>query len=202
MSDDYPVLATESIFMGNVISVRLDHVQMSDGTVAAREVVDHPGAVGVVALDDDGAIVLVNQYRHPVRARLDELPAGLLDIAGEPALLAAQRELAEEAAITATDWHVLVDLHTSPGMSNEAIRLFLARGLAPVGESDRFQPEHEEITLTVHRVKLDDAVARVYAGELTNAAAVAGILAAAHSAGTDWSGLRPADAPWPARPGH
>jgi len=202
VSDDYPVLATESIFIGNVISVRLDHVQMSDGTVAAREVVDHPGAVGVVALDDDGAIVLVNQYRHPVRARLDELPAGLLDVAGEPALLAAQRELAEEAAITATDWHVLADLHTSPGMSNEAIRLFLARGLAPVGESDRFRPEHEEITLTVHRVTLDDAVARVYAGELTNAAAVAGILAAAHSAGTDWSGLRPADAPWPARPGH
>jgi 8-oxo-dGTP pyrophosphatase MutT (NUDIX family) len=202
VSDDYPVLATESIFTGNVISLRLDRVQMSDGTVAVREVVDHPGAVGVVALDDDGAILLVNQYRHPVRARLDELPAGLLDVEDEPALLAAQRELAEEAAVTATDWHVLVDLYTSPGMSNEAIRLFLARGLAPVSDEDRFQPEHEELTLTVHRVPLADALGRVFAGELTNAAAVAGILAAAHAAATGWAGLRPADSPWPARPGH
>ncbi|MDT4957562.1 MAG: 8-oxo-dGDP phosphatase [Pseudonocardiales bacterium] len=202
MSDDYPVLATEPIFTGNVISVRLDRVQMSDGTVAVREVVDHPGAVGVVALDDDGTILLVNQYRHPVRARLDELPAGLLDVDGEPALLAAQRELAEEAAVTATDWHVLVDLYTSPGMSNEAIRLFLARGLVPVPDDERFQPEHEEITLTVHRVPIAEAVERVFAGELTNAAAVAGILATAHGEATGWAGLRPADAPWPARPGH
>jgi 8-oxo-dGDP phosphatase len=202
VSDDYPVLATEPIFTGNVISVRLDRVQMSDGTVAVREVVDHPGAVGVVALDDDGTILLVNQYRHPVRARLDELPAGLLDVDGEPALLAAQRELAEEAAVTATDWHVLVDLYTSPGMSNEAIRLFLARGLVPVPDDERFQPEHEEITLTVHRVPIAEAVERVFAGELTNAAAVAGILATAHGEATGWVGLRPADAPWPARPGH
>lgn len=202
MSGDYPVLATESIFTGNVISVRLDRVQMSDGSVAVREVVDHPGAVGVVALDDTGAILLVNQYRHPVRERLDELPAGLLDVDGEPAVHAAQRELAEEAAVTATDWHVLVDLYTSPGMTNEAIRLFLARGLAPVSEQDRFRPEHEEITLTVHRVPLVDALGRVFAGELTNAAAVAGILAAAHGVASGWTGLRPAESPWPARPGH
>jgi ADP-ribose pyrophosphatase len=202
VSDDYPVLATESIFTGSVISLHLDRVQMSDGTAAVREVVDHPGAVGVVALDDDGTILLVNQYRHPVRARLDELPAGLLDVDGEPALLAAQRELAEEAAVTATDWHVLVDLYTSPGMSNEAIRLFLARGLAPVPDDERFQPEHEEITLTVHRIPLTDALERVFAGELTNAAAVAGILATAHGVATGWEGLRPANAPWPARPGH
>jgi 8-oxo-dGDP phosphatase len=202
VSDDYPVLATETIFTGNVISLHLDRVQMSDGTVAVREVVDHPGAVGVVALDDDGTILLVNQYRHPVRARLDELPAGLLDVAGEPALLAAQRELAEEAAVTATGWQVLVDLYTSPGMSNEAIRIFLARGLAPVPDDERFKPQHEEITLTVHRVPLADAVGRVFAGELTNAAAVAGILATAHGAASGWAGLRPADASWPARPAH
>ncbi|PZS13036.1 MAG: ADP-ribose pyrophosphatase [Pseudonocardiales bacterium] len=175
---------------------------MSDGSVAEREVVDHPGAVGVLALDDDGTILLVNQYRHPIRARLDELPAGLLDVEGEPALLAAQRELAEEAGVTASDWHVLVDLLTSPGMSNEAIRLFLARGLAPVPDAERFQPEHEELTLTVHRVPLAEAVRRVYAGELTNAAAVAGVLAASHASATGWLGLRPPDSRWPARPGH
>ncbi len=199
---DYPVLGTEPIFTGRMISLHRDRVLMSDGSVAEREVVDHPGAVGVVALDDDGAILLVNQYRHPVRSRLDELPAGLLDVEAEPALRAAQRELAEEAAVTASEWHVLVDLFTSPGMSNEAIRLFLARGLAPVPEDERFRPEHEEITLTVERVPLATAVARVYAGELTNAAAVAGVLAAAHGAATGWTALRPADAPWPARPGH
>jgi 8-oxo-dGTP pyrophosphatase MutT (NUDIX family) len=198
----YPLLGTESIFTGRVISLHRDRVQMSDGSVAEREVVDHPGAVGVVALDDDGAILIVNQYRHPVRARLDELPAGLLDVHGEPALHAAQRELAEEAGVTASQWHVLLDLYTSPGMSNEAIRVFLARGLAAVPDDERFQPEHEEITLTVHRVPLADALGRVYAGELTNAAAVAGILAAAQGAVTGWTGLRPADAPWPARPGH
>jgi 8-oxo-dGTP pyrophosphatase MutT (NUDIX family) len=201
-TDPYPLLSTESIFTGRVLSLHLDRVQMSDGRVAEREVVDHPGAVGVVALDDDGAILLVNQFRHPVRARLDELPAGLLDVDGEPALLAAQRELAEEAAVTASRWHVLVDLLTSPGMSNEAIRLFLARDLTPVAGEERFQPEHEEITLTVHRVPLGEAVGRVFAGELSNAAAVAGILAAALASATGWRGLRPADAPWPARPEH
>jgi 8-oxo-dGDP phosphatase len=201
-ADEYPLLGTESLFTGRVISLHRDKVRMSDGTVVEREVVDHPGAVGVVAIDDDGAIVLVNQYRHPVRARLDELPAGLLDVAGEPALDAAQRELAEEAAVTATEWSVLLDLHTSPGMSNEAIRLFLARGLAPVSEADRFTPEHEEITMTVHRVPLAEAVRRVYAGEVTNAAAVAGILAAAYGAQTGWAGLRPAHSPWSARPDH
>jgi len=199
--EDYVLLGTQPIFTGRVISLHRDRVQMSDGSVAEREVVEHPGAVGVLALDDDGAIVLVNQYRHPVRARLDELPAGLLDVAGEPALLAAQRELAEEAALTASQWHVLVDLFTSPGVSNEAIRIFLARGLGAVPDDELFEPEHEEITLTVQRVPLADAVARVWSGELTNAAAVAGILAAAHGAATGWAGLRTADAPWPARPG-
>ncbi len=199
---EYPLLGTESVFTGRVISLHRDRVQMSDGSVAEREVVDHPGAVGVLALDDDGTILLVNQYRHPIRARLDELPAGLLDVEGEPALLAAQRELAEEAGVTASDWHVLVDLLTSPGMSNEAIRLFLARGLAPVPDAERFQPEHEELTLTVHRVPLAEAVRRVYAGELTNAAAVAGVLAASHASATGWLGLRPPDSRWPARPGH
>lgn len=198
----YPLIGTRSVFDGKVISLRLDQVQMSDGTVAEREVVRHPGAVGVVAIDDDGRLILINQYRHPIGARLDELPAGLLDVDGEPALEAARRELAEEAAVTASEWHVLVDLHPSPGFSDEAIRLFLARGITPVPDADRHQPEHEEITLTVERVPIEEAVRRIFAGELTNSAAVAGILAAARCAATGWSGLRPADAPWPARPGH
>ncbi|TAM85479.1 MAG: NUDIX hydrolase [Jatrophihabitans sp.] len=198
----YRVTGSRQEFTGKILSVRVDRVLMSDGTVAEREVVAHPGAVGVVALDDTGQVVLVNQYRHPVRSRLDELPAGLLDVAGEPALAAAQRELAEEARLQAATWHVLVDLYTSPGMSDEAIRIFLARDLRPVADGGAaFVAEAEELTLTVHRVPLERAVAGALSGEITNAACVAGVLAAAHACDRGWSTLRPADAPWPARPG-
>ncbi len=198
--DQYAVLGTTQRFKGNVLTLRTDEVRMSDGSVATREVVEHPGAVGVVALDDQDRVVLINQYRHPIRAYLDELPAGLLDVPGEPALDAARRELSEEAGIAAAEWHVLVDLYTSPGMSNEAIRLFVARGLSDAAE--RFTPEHEEITLTVSRIPLDEAVRRALAGEITNAAAVAGLCAVALARANGWRDLRPADAPWPARPGH
>lgn len=200
--DDYELLSSEKVFAGKVLTLCTDRVRMSDGSVAVREVVAHPGAVGVVALDDAHRIVLVNQYRHPVRARLDELPAGLLDVPGESAVVAAQRELAEEAALTARRWDVLIDLHPSPGMSNEAIRLFLARGLTAVPEAHRHAAEDEEITMTVHRVPLPEAVRRVLAGHITNGACVAGVLAAVQGEATGWRDLRPADAPWPARPGH
>lgn len=200
MTDPYPVLASESIYRGKIVSLRRDTLRMDDGSHAVREVVTHPGAVGVVAIDDEGRIVLVNQYRHPVRARLDELPAGLLDVGGEPPLAAARRELAEEASLHADRWHVLIDLHTSPGSSTESIRLYLARGLRNDGRPDGFVVEGEEVGMTVSRVPLDDAVRRVLAGDITNAAAVAGILAAAVARIDGWQGLRAADAPWPGRP--
>jgi 8-oxo-dGTP pyrophosphatase MutT (NUDIX family) len=198
---DYSVVESEPVFAGRILSLRVDHVRMSDGTVVDREVVDHIGAVAVLALDADDSIVMVNQYRHPIGERLDELPAGLLDVDGEPALDAARRELAEEADLTAARWDVLLDLYPSPGFSSEAIRVFLARDLAPVPERDRFVREHEEITMTVHRVPLDQAVRRALAGAITNASAVAGILAAAQARAAAWTSLRPADSPWPARPG-
>jgi ADP-ribose pyrophosphatase len=202
MSDDdpYEVVDSETKYRGAVVTVRVDDVRMSDGSVAAREVISHPGAVGIVALDDDGTIVLVNQHRVAVGARLDELPAGLLDVAGEPALEAAKRELAEEAGLAAEQWDVLIDLHTSPGISDEAIRIYLARGLSPVATD--FAAEHEELTLTVTREPLSEAVRRVLSGGITNAAAAAGILATVHGRATGWRDLRPVDAPWPARPDH
>jgi ADP-ribose pyrophosphatase len=197
----YAVTESQKLYSGRVISLRRDTVRMSDGSLGEREVVEHPGAVGIVALDEANNVLLVNQYRHPVGRRLDELPAGLLDVDGESGLEAARRELAEEAAVRAGRWDVLLDLYPSPGMSGEAIRVYLARELADVAADERFTPEHEEITMTVERVPLREAVRRALAGELTNAAAVAGILAAAHGAASGWSGLRPADSPWPARPG-
>ena len=206
MSDDlsqaYQVVSTRTAFRGAVVSLRLDQVRMSDGSLAEREVVEHPGSVGVLALDDADNVVLVNQYRHPVRARLDELPAGLLDVAGESALAGARRELAEEAGLTAATWHVLLDLHVSPGISTEAIRIYLARDLQPAAPDGDFAAEHEELTLTVRRVPLSEAVQAVLSGAITNAAAVAGLLAADRARAGGWGRLRPADTPWPARPEH
>jgi 8-oxo-dGTP pyrophosphatase MutT (NUDIX family) len=199
--DQYEVIDSQRVFTGRVISLRTDQLRMSDGSVSTREIVEHPGAVAIVALDDDDNVVLVTQYRHPVRQYVTELPAGLLDVVGESGLLAAQRELYEEAALTASDWHLLVDILPSPGMSDESIRVFLARGLADVPAADRFVPEHEEITMTVARRPLDEVVELALAGDLTNGAAVAGVLAAQVARAHGWRSLRPANAPWPARPG-
>lgn len=196
--DAYEVVGSQPKYKGSLITVRVDDVRMSDGSIVQREVVAHPGAVAVVALDDDGKVVLVNQYRPAIGAQLDELPAGLLDVANESAVAAAKRELAEEAGLVADEWNVLIDIHPSPGVSTEAVRVFLARGLTK--SDDEFEPEHEEITMTVSREPLAEAVRRVLAGNITNSAAVAGILAAVHGRATGWRDLRPADALWPARP--
>ena len=112
-ADDHVVLSSRSVYRGKVLGLRIDSVRMSDGSVAEREIVDHPGSVVVVALDEADKVVFINQYRHPVRRRLDELPAGLLDVDVESALDAARRERAEEAGLAATDWHVLLDRHPS-----------------------------------------------------------------------------------------
>ena len=196
--DPYDTVGSDTKYRGKIITVRVDDVRMSNGEVAQREIVAHPGAVAVVALDEDGNIVLVNQYRPAIGARLDELPAGLLDVDGESALETAKRELAEEASLAAEDWDVLVDVHSSPGMTDEAVRIFLARGLTPV--TSGFEAEHEELTIHVYREPLAEAVRRVLSGGVTNSSAVAGILAAVHGRATGWRDLRPADARWPARP--
>lgn len=180
---------------GPVFDVVTDTVEFSDG-VHERDVVRHPGAVGVVALDDRGRVALIEQYRHSVAERLWELPAGLLDLEGESAARAAARELEEEAGLRASDWTVLVDTLSSPGMSNEATRVFLARGLLEV---ERPAGEAEEAELILAWVDLSEACGRVLAGEVRNAMACVGLLAAARVVGGQGIG-RPADAPWPDRP--
>jgi 8-oxo-dGTP pyrophosphatase MutT (NUDIX family) len=192
-SHDYRVVGSKTVFAGRVISVSTDEVAMPDGGTSERDVVVHPGSVGVVALDDGGRVLMVNQYRHPVRQRLDEVPAGLLDADGERALDAAKRELAEEAGFAASTWHVLVDALTTPGMSDEAIRIYLARDLREV---ERDVQEHEEADMTTSWVPLEEAVRRVLAGELENAMACLGLLAADRAARDGFTGLRDADAPW------
>jgi 8-oxo-dGTP pyrophosphatase MutT (NUDIX family) len=192
----YDVVSSEVVFTGRVISLRRDVVAMPGETTSQRDVVVHPGAVGVVALRGD-EVLLVNQYRHPVTRQLDELPAGLLDVAGEPGLLAAQRELREEAGLAAGTWHVLLDILTSPGMTDESIRIYLARD---VHEVERDVQEHEELLMTSQWEPLADVVDKALAGILENGPCVAGVLAASEAVRRGFAGLRSADAPWRARP--
>lgn len=195
----YQIRSSQVVYRGRVVTLRRDEVQLTDA-LTVREVVEHPGAVAVVALDDDEQVVMVKQYRHPVGRELEELPAGLLDVEDESALVAAKRELAEETRLQAERWDVLVDLYSSPGMSDEAVRVYLARGLSEATNDDGFVPEHEEVSMTVHRRRLDELVTQVLAGALQNGIAVAGVLAAASARQDGFSRLRPDDAPWPAKP--
>ncbi len=165
-----------------------------------RDYLLHPGAVGVIALDDAERVVVVRQLRHPVGFRLVEPPAGLLDADGETWLSAAERELAEEAQLAASDWRVLVDFMTSPGCLQEALRVFLARGLSRVGRPDGFVVEHEEADMDVCLVALDDLVDAIYAGRIQNPTMVVGrarrLRRAAHRAGG--RAARGGRAVWPA----
>ncbi|HTW18956.1 MAG TPA: NUDIX hydrolase [Mycobacteriales bacterium] len=196
-SSAFPVRASHVAFRsGRVIDVRTDEVAMPGGTTATRDVVVHPGAVAVIALDDAGRVLLLQQYRHPVRRLLWEPPAGLLDKEGEPPLHAAQRELYEEAHLEADRWDVLVDAFTSPGMTDEAVRIYLARDVRPAS-APRFVGEDEESDMPQRWVPLDEAVAGVQSGELHNPLAAIGLLAASLAAREAFAALRPADAQWP-----
>jgi ADP-ribose pyrophosphatase len=194
---EFTVRGTRTVYDGAIVTLRVDDVQMPGGRVAEREVVEHYGAVAVVARDEQGRIAMVRQYRHPIGRRLLELPAGLLDAGpDETPLEAAQRELAEEVDLAADRWQVLVDLALSPGFTDEALRLYLAEGVRVVDTAERHD---EEADMAVEWVALDDAVDRVLAGEIVNATSVAGILAVA-AAEARGATLRAVTAPWPDEP--
>ncbi|MEV6370867.1 NUDIX hydrolase [Micromonospora musae] len=191
----YEVRSRQQRWSGRIFDVVTEEVTMPGGGTGLRDIVRHVGAVAVVALDDAGQVVLIRQYRHPVGRHLWELPAGLMDVSGEDLAAAAARELAEEADLTAGRMDVLVDLHSSPGFTDELVRVFLARDLADVPPEQRHERRDEEADLQVVRIDLDEAVAMVLAGEITNASCVAGLLAAARARDAGWSLLRRADAP-------
>ena len=197
---DYPVVNRTERFDNRMFRLVSDDVLMPGGRVVARDYLVHVGAVGVVAIDEADRVVLIRQYRHPVGRHLWELPAGLIDVAGEPLERAALRELAEESDLTAGRIDLLVDAHPSPGCSNEVIRLFLARDLRPVPEADRHERRDEEAGLVTARFDLDEAVAMALRGDITNAACVIGILAAARVRSAGWTGLRAVDEPLPRGP--
>lgn len=191
----YPVSNSVLGFQGRVWDVVTDTVMLPGGEQVVRDVVLHPSAVAVLALDADDRVLLVHQYRHPARATLWELPAGLLDVAGEDPLAAASRELWEETHHEAGRWHVLVDFMSSPGFCDEAIRIYLA---TDVRLSDRTEHARhgEERDMPVAWTALDEVTGAVLDGALHNPTLVVGVLAAALARGRGWVTLRPPDAPW------
>ncbi len=166
------LIASQTVFEGRLISVRVDEVELPDGGQARREVVIHPGAAAIVPLLPDGRVVMIRQYRHPTGATLYELPAGVLG-AGESPLDCARRELAEETGYQAENLRLLFSTYLSPGFSSEIIHIFVATGLRPATGASLDEDERLELVT----LPLDEAVAMVRRGEVQNAAAICGLLA-------------------------
>ena len=175
---DPEVLDSDLVYAGRVWDVRSDTVRYGDAEIV-RQYVDHPGAAAIVVVDDEQRVLLIQQYRHPIRHRDWEIPAGLLDIVGESPLETAQRELVEEADLTAADWQPLLSIFTTPGGNDEVVHVFLARGLTPVGSAHA--REAEEADIRVEWIPLKDAVSGVLAGRLRNGILAVGVLAAAEA---------------------
>ena len=195
-ADSWPVAGTEEQFRNWLIAVRTDKVRMPDSVLAERTVVTHLGAVAILALDERDRVLMIRQYRHPAGAMLWEIPAGLRDVDGEPLVATARRELLEEAGCRAARWRLLTDVYSSPGISTERVRIFLASELTVVPEADRgYVPEHEEAYLTVEWVPLHEAVRLALGGSLHNGVAILGILSAYAAKGDGFAALRSAEDP-------
>ncbi len=196
----WPVTRHRVLAEGGIADYVEDAITSPTGETLHRQYLRHPGAVAVILLDDHERVALVRQYRHAVSHRLIEPPAGLLDVEGENYHLAAQRELAEEVGLAADDWRVLVDTFSTPGVTAETIRVYLARGLHAADAPEGFVREGEEAQMDTVWAPLADLVTAVLAGRVHNPNLVSGVLAtwaARHGEGYD--ALRRADAPWPAR---
>ena len=190
------ILSSELLARGAVWDVRRDRFAFGDGELV-RDYLDHTGAVAVLALDDAGRVLVIKQYRHPIGQRDWEIPAGLMDAPGESGLEAAKRELAEEADLVAGRWDLLSDLFLSPGGTSEAMRIFLARDLAPAPGS--FARTEEEAELEPRWVALEDLVEAVLAGRVKNSTTVAAALTAFVARGRGWESLRDPRSAWTAR---
>ena len=176
MAHEFDVVDSEIVLEAPILAVRRDQVRMPGGNISAREIVEHFGAVAVVAADEDNRLYLLNQWRQTAGKRLVELPAGLLDVAGEDPLEAAKRELVEEAGLEAESWSLLTDMFSSPGFAEEAVRIYLARGLRAV---DKPEAHDEEADMTASWIDVEEAVAMALRGEILNGIALSGILLAA-----------------------
>lgn len=185
------VLARTTSFRGRVWDVVTEEVDLGAAGVVTRDYIAHPGAVAVVALDEDERIVLVHQYRHPIGAIEWEIPAGLTDVDGEPPVRTAARELAEETDLRAGSWSHLLDVTTTPGSSSETITIFLARDLSPVPHADRHAREGEELDMPVAWFPLEEVRAAVLTGRIHNMTLAVAVLATCAARDAGWATLTP-----------
>ncbi|MHA2788912.1 NUDIX domain-containing protein [Corynebacterium sp. S7] len=193
---NFEVTNSEMLVDAPIIAVREDTVTMPGGGTAKRQIVEHFGAVAVIALDEQNRIAMVKQYRHSVGQRLWELPAGILDIAGEDPVDCARRELEEEAGLAADSWSLLTDIVSSPGFCEETVRIFLAQDLREV---PRPEATEEEADMEFSWVPLHEAVDAVMVGKVANSIALAGIMTASEVVAGRHE-TRNADTPFELRP--
>jgi ADP-ribose pyrophosphatase len=167
-----------NVFKGNVLTLNLEQVRLPNGRVAELEIAHHPGGATVVAVDTQGRVCLLRQYRHAAGGWITELPAGKLD-GGEPPLDCARRELAEEAGMTAARWECLGQFFSSPGVLTEVIHVYLARDLTPCESA----PEEHEV-FDASWIPLEDAFGQAAGAQLQDAKTIIGLAwAQAHLAG-------------------
>ncbi|MBI5566942.1 MAG: NUDIX hydrolase [Chloroflexi bacterium] len=166
------VLASERIYEGRLINLRVDQIRTAAGVESVREIVEHPGAIALIALDETGRVLLVKQYRHAVRAVTLEIPAGTLEPGEEP-LAAAQRELREETGQRAGQLDRLGGIYTAPGFSTEYIHFYLATQLVP----DRLAMDEDEV-IDLLRLPLTEAIDLIRAGQIDDGKTVGGLLLA------------------------
>ena len=177
--ESWPVEDSTDLYRDDwVMALRADRVRRPDdpgGEPFRRLVLEHPGSAVVVALDDDERVLCLRQYRHAVRRRFIELPAGLCDVDGEDPLEVARRELGEEAGLRAGEWIRLASAYPSPGISAELMHFYLARDLSPADRRD-FVPEHEEADMETFWVAFDELHAAALEGRLQDAPIVLAVL--------------------------
>ncbi|MFW0107924.1 NUDIX domain-containing protein [Rothia sp. P7181] len=199
--DPRPLHRRELLCGGRIWDVVRESVSLTEESKPfERDFLDHPGAVAIAVLNEEYQILLIRQYRHPVRANLWEIPAGLLDVAGETPLEAAQRELAEEAFLRAKQWDTLMEFYNSPGGSTETCRVFLARDITPIDQEHQHIREDEESEIVMRWVNLDDAVTAVLSGRIHNPSATNAILATYVAHQQNFAHLYSAHAPFEAHP--
>ena len=181
--EEWPVESSEDLYRSGLpFALRADkvrHPESPDEEPFTRVVLEHPGAVVVLAVDDDERVLCLRQYRHPARMRMLELPAGLLDVAGEEPRAAAERELLEEAGLEAREWTALASTYSSPGISSELIHYFLARGLAEADRGD-FEAAHEEADMETVWVPYAELLAACLDGRVHDAPVLVAVLTASH----------------------
>ncbi|MGI9016624.1 MAG: NUDIX domain-containing protein [Euzebya sp.] len=175
-TDDYQVTDAQVAYRSRFTTIRVDQVLMPDGHVGTREIAEHPSAVGAVVIDSDDTVVLLRHYRHALAAFFLELPAGKLDVDGEPAAQAMQRELAEEVELQADTLTELLTYTNSAGWTTERTTVYLATDLVPAPRPEDFDLQHEEADMDILRVPFDQAVAMVHDGQIVDSKTVIGLL--------------------------